>query len=109
MWDEVPLGMRNSLDLTKPQWFLISESLINVEVPIRIHQSKLWSPTEVVDWNDRYCNSDSPDKQWGCRRDKEHEEVWCKANYKDSPEWKDEKWKEEIEETNLQDLKDIKE
>ena len=50
-WPEgVPLGVRNSLDRGEPAPFLVSRSLVDLaSLRKRIHSSKLWPPTEVVD------------------------------------------------------------
>lgn len=50
-WSEgVPLGLRNKCDRTKPHAFLVTESLIPMEQYVRrIHSSKVWPPTEVID------------------------------------------------------------
>ena len=58
----VPLGIRNSADRTKLQPFLISDSLYlnlrqvpiassitSFDVPVRLHSSKKWPPTQIVD------------------------------------------------------------
>ena len=46
----VPLGLRNSLDRNLKYPFLISQSLIPIkDFKLRIHSSKLWPPTEVID------------------------------------------------------------
>jgi hypothetical protein len=52
-WSEgVPLGARNTIDRSKPAWFIIFDSLIEEdEIKTKIHSSKVWPETEVVDWN----------------------------------------------------------
>lgn len=51
MWLEgVPLGIRNRAPRDSPSWFLVADSLLPEDPPRRTHSSKLWPPTEVVDW-----------------------------------------------------------
>jgi len=56
-WPEgTPLGARNKLDCSKPAYFILFESLLgNVtnkeSFPIKIHSSKVWPETEVVEWD----------------------------------------------------------
>lgn len=50
----VPLGLRNTLDRQKPHPFLIIKSEVPENAILnnkKLHQSNLWPPTEVVDWN----------------------------------------------------------
>jgi len=49
-WASVPLGVRNSLPRDVAQPFLLSQSLMQGELPVKTHSSKLWPETEVVDW-----------------------------------------------------------
>lgn len=49
-WTSVPLGIRNKIDVAKSHYFIIFDSLIE-NFPNKIHSSKLWPPTQVVDWN----------------------------------------------------------
>jgi hypothetical protein len=50
-WDSIPLGARNTVDRSKPAEFIIFDSLIPLHsIKTKIHSSKLWPPTEVVDW-----------------------------------------------------------
>ncbi len=51
-WEEgVPLGNRNNIDRTKLAYFLVFESVVKEEdIERKIHSSKLWPETEVVDW-----------------------------------------------------------
>lgn len=51
MWDKTPLGVRNSIDVTKPCWFLVFDSLLDENVEQKTHSSKLWPETQVVDFN----------------------------------------------------------
>ena len=48
---ETPLGNRNRLDRTKPAFFLVFDALLTESQILhrRIHSSKLWPPTEVLD------------------------------------------------------------
>ncbi len=47
----VPLGLRNSVDRTKVAPFLVFECLVPLgELKRKMHESKVWPPTEVVDW-----------------------------------------------------------
>ena len=56
-WPEgVPLGARNIIDRSKRAYFILFESLIgNVtnkeSFPIKLHSSKIWPETEVVEWD----------------------------------------------------------
>ena len=52
-WPEgIPLGKRNSVNRKEEHPFLISKSLISEELLVhrKMHSSKLWPPTEIVDW-----------------------------------------------------------
>lgn len=52
-WASTPLGARNSLwGCEGGWWFSESESLVPGPIPTKIHSSKLWPPTEVVDWSE---------------------------------------------------------
>ncbi len=47
----IPLGLRNSVDSTKLAPFLVFECLVPAgELKRKMHESKVWPPTEVVDW-----------------------------------------------------------
>jgi len=47
----VPLGLRNSVDRTKVAPFLVFECLVPADMlKCKMHESKVWPPTEVVDW-----------------------------------------------------------
>jgi hypothetical protein len=52
-WPEgVPLGARNSVDRTMPSNFLVFDSYIEEEeIQTKMHSSKVWPETEVVDWD----------------------------------------------------------
>lgn len=52
-WSEgIPLGIRNTVDRTKPYWFLIFDSVITEDqIQIKNHQSQVWPVTQVVDWD----------------------------------------------------------
>jgi hypothetical protein len=52
-WPEgVPLGARNMIDRNRPAFFLVFDSYLKEdELQTRTHQSKLWPPTEVVNWD----------------------------------------------------------
>lgn len=52
-WPEgVPLGARNMVDRSQPSNFLIFDSYIKeAEIRTKMHSSKAWPETEVVDWN----------------------------------------------------------
>jgi hypothetical protein len=52
-WPEgVPLGVRNRLPRDQPAPFLVFESLVSeAALARRVHDSKMWPPTEVVDWD----------------------------------------------------------
>jgi len=52
-WPEgTPLGARNSVDRTMPSNFLVFDSYIEEkEICTKMHSSKLWPETEVVDWD----------------------------------------------------------
>jgi hypothetical protein len=50
--DGIPLGFRNTIDRTKPAWFIIFDSVIPEDkIQKKIHSSKLWPETQVVDWD----------------------------------------------------------
>ena len=51
-WPEgVPLGARNKIDRNRPAFFLVFESYIEEsQLRTKMRSSPLWSPTEVVDW-----------------------------------------------------------
>ena len=67
-WPEgVPLGIRNRVDRTTPSWFLVSNSLLGDTLPRRLHSSKVWPQTEVIDWSDPVLNNRhvwAPLKHW---------------------------------------------
>jgi hypothetical protein len=48
----VPLGIRNEINRNKPAYFIIFDSLITnpAELKTRMHSSKKWPETRVVDW-----------------------------------------------------------
>ena len=49
---DVPMGLRTKVDREKEYPFLISEDQCELDkFPVRIHSSKLWPPTEIVDWD----------------------------------------------------------
>ncbi len=52
-WPEgVPLGARNKIDRTQPAYFLVFDSMIDEsDLKTKMHSSKLWPETEVVDWD----------------------------------------------------------
>ena len=52
-WREgVPLGARNSVDRSRPSNFLVFDSYIEEEeIHTKMHRSKVWPETEVVDWD----------------------------------------------------------
>ena len=52
-WREgVPLGARNSVDRSQPSNFLVFDSYIKEEeICTKMHRSKVWPETEVVDWD----------------------------------------------------------
>ena len=48
--EDVPLGMRKSLDLSKKHPFMINKSLFQLDkIKTKIHSSKKWEKTKVVD------------------------------------------------------------
>lgn len=47
---ESPLSQRNSCDKKKKYAFLVSENLCKEPFKTKMHSSKLWPETEVVDW-----------------------------------------------------------
>lgn len=48
----IPLGARNSIDRKSPAWFIIFDSIIEEsKIKTKIHSSKLWPETSVVDWD----------------------------------------------------------
>ena len=51
-WPEgVPLGARNKINRNLPAFFLVFESYIDEsQIRTKMRSSPLWSPTEVVDW-----------------------------------------------------------
>ena len=61
LWAEgVPLGVRNGVDRSKPAPFLVAESLTPLtSIRRRMHKSKLWPLTEVVDPVATGCHLDS--------------------------------------------------
>jgi hypothetical protein len=52
-WSEgIPLGARNNIDRKNPAWFIIFDSVIKEsQIKIKVHSSKLWPETKVVDWD----------------------------------------------------------
>ena len=52
-WKEgTPLGARNKINRDAPAWFIIFDSVIKEELlRTKMHSSKLWTETEVVDWD----------------------------------------------------------
>jgi hypothetical protein len=51
---KTPLGIRNRLDVDKKYPFLVCDALFSnkpSEIPIRLHSSKLWPLTELVDFD----------------------------------------------------------
>jgi DNA-directed RNA polymerase subunit H len=52
-WPEgVPLGARNMVDRSQPANFLVFDSYIEeAEIRTKMHSSKAWPETEVVDWD----------------------------------------------------------
>jgi hypothetical protein len=66
----IPLGARNNIDRKKPSYFIIFDSVLEEEkIKIKIHSSKLWPETEVVDWDKvgnihfEYKSGDRTDKE----------------------------------------------
>lgn len=52
LFTNTPLGKRKSLDKTKKYPFLVCDTLFNgYDIPTKLHSSKVWEETEVVDWN----------------------------------------------------------
>ena len=51
MFDVHPVGLRNKLDLTKSYSFLVTRAMLPIHYPQKIHSSKKWPPTKVVDWD----------------------------------------------------------
>jgi hypothetical protein len=48
----IPLGFRNNIDRNNPAWFLIFNSVVPEDkIRIKMHSSKVWPQTEVVDWD----------------------------------------------------------
>lgn len=52
-WPEgIPLGFRNTIDRNKPAWFVVFDSVVpEQKLKKKIHSSKVWPDTEVVDWD----------------------------------------------------------
>lgn len=51
LFPDIPLGFRKGIDRCIAMDFMYCESLFDVDViPVCIHSSKLWPPTEIVDW-----------------------------------------------------------
>lgn len=49
--DGIPLGIRNTIDRTTMAYFIIFDSVIFEEQIVKkLHSSKVWPETEVVDW-----------------------------------------------------------
>jgi hypothetical protein len=49
---DTPLGLRNRINRNKPHPFIVCDALFDeVDIPMRIHSSKLWPPTELVDFD----------------------------------------------------------
>ena len=46
------VSLRNKLDCTEPQAFLIFASLVRGDIPTKLVSSKMWPETEVVDWEE---------------------------------------------------------
>ena len=52
MWDTVSLGIRNSINATIPQFFVIMDDIMNLdEYPMTTKNSKVWKNEPVVDWD----------------------------------------------------------
>lgn len=52
-WNEgTPLGARNKINRNELSWFIVFDSVIKEEqLRTKMHSSKLWTETEVVDWD----------------------------------------------------------
>lgn len=52
-WPEgIPLGFRNTIDRSKPAFFVVFDSVVpEQKLKKKIHSSKVWPETEVVDWD----------------------------------------------------------
>lgn len=56
---KVPIGTRTSLDLRQPWYFLEMEDLFDRETyPVKIHKSKLWPETQVLDYEQLFTDGD---------------------------------------------------
>lgn len=55
LFEDVPLGIRKNIDRTRPAYFLVCESLLQIddeeEIPLQEKSSKLWDNETVVDWD----------------------------------------------------------
>lgn len=50
--DGIPLGIRNTVDRSKPVLFVVFDSVIQEnDIYKKTHSSKLWPETQVVDWD----------------------------------------------------------
>lgn len=48
--DGTPLGVRNALDRKAPRAFIVCKSIFSEDdIKVKLHSSKLWPPTEVLD------------------------------------------------------------
>jgi hypothetical protein len=66
-WEATPLGNRNSIDTSKPQYFIIFKSIIGKDqISTKLHKSKLWPETEVVDWDKCPIHLDFNKRELSC-------------------------------------------
>jgi hypothetical protein len=50
LFPDVPLGTRRHVDRARPQWFLVTDSLVPADAPRTMHSTPVWGRVEVVDW-----------------------------------------------------------
>jgi hypothetical protein len=50
LFPDVPLGARRHVDRARPQWFLVTDSLVPSDAPRLMHSTPVWGRVEVVDW-----------------------------------------------------------
>jgi hypothetical protein len=59
MFETTPLGIRKQVGKNEERYFLISKDVFNQqEYPIVVKESKLWPPTNVVDYDKLFLNND---------------------------------------------------
>ncbi len=60
----IPLGIRNKIDRNQLAWFIVFESILEeTQLKTKLHSSKIWPETEVVDWSKVDLHFDYKDKE----------------------------------------------